>query len=189
MVLKYAGVLLRCLEKGNLVTGLDLHFCLWQKLRFASVELSAATLVRVAFRWVRVRFQQRINPIVNGSFTMGFIGAGDRTRTGTSVTSRDFKSLVSTYSTTPAYFVCSILTHFSLSVKRRKGKIKFQITTFFPALPEVPSGHRRNTFRPPPARSPDPGIPTTHSGISRLSFSPFVYPAHCHPHKCRYPRR
>ena len=31
-----------------------------------------------------------------------FFGAGDRTRTGTSVTSRDFKSLVSTYSTTPA---------------------------------------------------------------------------------------
>ena len=29
-------------------------------------------------------------------------GAGDRTRTGTSVTSRDFKSLVSTYSTTTA---------------------------------------------------------------------------------------
>ena len=51
---------------------------------------------------VRVRFQQRINPIVNVSFTMGFIGAGDRTRTGTPVTARDFKSLVSTYSTTPA---------------------------------------------------------------------------------------
>ena len=31
-----------------------------------------------------------------------YYGAGDRTRTGTSVTSRDFKSLVSTYSTTPA---------------------------------------------------------------------------------------
>ena len=76
----------------------------------------------------------KINPIVNVSFTMGFIGAvkqsesepslpsgnaryatefvthclqmlsgaGNRTRTGTPVTARDFKSLVSTYSTTPA---------------------------------------------------------------------------------------
>ena len=52
---------------------------------------------------VRVRPVQRINPIVNVSFTMGFIGAANRTRTGTSVTSRDFKSLVSTYSTTAAY--------------------------------------------------------------------------------------
>ena len=49
-----------------------------RKLRFASVEPSAATLICVAFRWVRVRFQQRINPIVNVSFTMGFIGAGER---------------------------------------------------------------------------------------------------------------
>ena len=64
---------------------------LGRKLRFASVKPSAATLVRVAFRWVRVRFLQRINPIVNVSFTMGFIGAGDRTRTGTLFTARDFK--------------------------------------------------------------------------------------------------
>ena len=47
---------------------------------------------------VRVRFQQRINPIVNVSFTMGFIGAGDRTRTGTPSLAADFESATSTIS-------------------------------------------------------------------------------------------
>ena len=36
---------------------------------------------------------------------ISLFGAADRTRTGTSVTSRDFKSLVSTYSTTAAYIL------------------------------------------------------------------------------------
>ncbi len=39
------------------------------------------------------------------SWGICLFGAGDRTRTGTSVTSRDFKSLVSTYSTTPAFLL------------------------------------------------------------------------------------
>ena len=65
---------------------------------------------------VRVRPVQKINPIVNVSFTMGFIGAGDRTRTGTLFTARDFKSLVSTYSTTPAG-VEIIIAHFGCPVK------------------------------------------------------------------------
>ena len=129
------------------------------------------------------------NPTLTLSKSEWERGAGDRTRTGTSVTSRDFKSLVSTYSTTPAYFVCSILTHFSLSVKRRKGKFTVPVTTFFPALPEAPSDQRRNTFHPPPARSPDPGIPTAHSGTLHPGFSPFVYPAHCHLHKYSYPHQ
>ena len=47
-----------------------------RKLRFASVKPSVATLTRVAFRWVQVRFQQKINAIVNVSFTMAFIGTG-----------------------------------------------------------------------------------------------------------------
>ena len=46
-------------------------------------------------------------------------GAGDRTRTGTSFTSRDFKSLVSTYSTTPA--TGSMVSHFLLCVKSHCG--------------------------------------------------------------------
>ena len=38
----------------------------------------------------------KINPIVNVSFTMGFIGAGDRTRTGTLSPAVDFESTTST---------------------------------------------------------------------------------------------
>ena len=45
---------------------------------------------------VRVRFLQRINPIVNDTFTMGFIGAGGRTRTGTLSPAVDFESTTST---------------------------------------------------------------------------------------------
>ena len=44
----------------------------------------------------------KINPIVNVSFTMGFIGAGDRTRTGTLSLAVDFESTTSTNSITPA---------------------------------------------------------------------------------------
>ena len=44
----------------------------------------------------------KINPIVNVSFTMGFIGAGDRTRTGTLSPAVDFESTTSTNSITPA---------------------------------------------------------------------------------------
>ena len=59
--------------------------------------LVAGTVHRtVPLLWVRVRFQQRINPIVNVSFTMGFIGAGDRTRTGTLSPAVDFESTTST---------------------------------------------------------------------------------------------
>ena len=43
-----------------------------------------------------------INPIVNVSFTMGFIGAGGRTRTGTLSPAVDFESTTSTNSITPA---------------------------------------------------------------------------------------
>ncbi len=92
-------------------------------------------------------------------------GAGDRTRTGTSVTSRDFKSLVSTYSTTPAYCVWTILTHFSLSVKGRKGNFVLQITSSVPVFPAIFSDRRRNTARPLPSGFPDPGSPTERSGI------------------------
>ena len=51
---------------------------------------------------VRARPKQKINPIVNVSFTMGFIGAGDRTRTGTLSLAVDFESTTSTNSITPA---------------------------------------------------------------------------------------
>ncbi len=46
------------------------------------------------------------NPFPTGKSWFGLycFGAGDRTRTGTRSPSRDFKSLVSTYSTTPAYY-------------------------------------------------------------------------------------
>ena len=45
-------------------------------------------------------------------------GAGNRNRTGTLFTARDFKSLVSTYSTMPECFV--ILTHFISFVKANR---------------------------------------------------------------------
>ena len=50
----------------------------------------------------------KINPIVNVSFTMGFIGAGDRTRTGTLSPAVDFESTTSTNSITPARTLHSI---------------------------------------------------------------------------------
>ena len=55
------------------------------------------------------------NTVIVVSQLRCFHGAGDRTRTGTSVTSRDFKSLVSTYSTTPA--AGSMVSHFLPCVK------------------------------------------------------------------------
>ena len=45
-----------------------------------------------------------------------FCGAGNRNRTGTRFTARDFKSLVSTYSTMPAWNA-DIVAHFFASVK------------------------------------------------------------------------
>ena len=88
-----------------------------------------------------------------------FSGAGDRTRTGTSVTSRDFKSLVSTYSTTPAYCLQSILTYFPLSVKRGKGKFCMLSPSFLPVFGGVFSDRRRNTFRRRPPAPFDSGSP------------------------------
>ena len=52
--------------------------------------------------------QERINPIVNISFTMGFIGAGGRARTGTVLPPVDFESTSSTNSNTPAFTTGSI---------------------------------------------------------------------------------
>ena len=49
-------------------------------------------------------------------------GAADRTRTGTSVTSRDFKSLVSTYSTTAAFAFTNVIT-FSKDRQAPKEKL------------------------------------------------------------------
>ncbi len=66
--------------------------------------LVAGTVHRtVPLLWVRVRSLQRIKAVVNVSFTTAFIGAADRARTGTVLRPRDFKSLVSTNSTTAAY--------------------------------------------------------------------------------------
>ena len=50
----------------------------------------------VPLLWVRVRPLQRIKTIVNASFTMVFVGAGDRTRTGTLSPAVDFESTTST---------------------------------------------------------------------------------------------
>ena len=51
----------------------------------------------------------------------GFVwfGAGDRTRTGTLFGARDFKSLVSTYSTTPA--IVKLFYHVFPEASRRKS--------------------------------------------------------------------
>ena len=45
------------------------------------------------------------------------LGAGNRTRTGTLFTARDFKSLVSTYSTIPATVTIDMVSYFYFSVK------------------------------------------------------------------------
>ena len=69
-------------------------FALWgQKLRCCRRRgrRQASVPRTLAFKWVRVRFKQRINAIVNVSFTMAFIGAGDRTRTGTLSPAADFE--------------------------------------------------------------------------------------------------
>ncbi len=54
----------------------------------------------VAFGWVRSRHGNKKRDTPVGGIP--FLGAGDRDRTGTLFTARDFKSLVSAYSTTPA---------------------------------------------------------------------------------------
>ena len=46
-------------------------------------------------------------------------GAGNRNRTGTDFTPRDFKSLVSTYSTMPAGWLQYMVAYFFTSVKRK----------------------------------------------------------------------
>ena len=69
-----------------LTTGLDLHFLpVGRKLRCCRRrDRRQARLPRsLALKWVRVRFLQRIKAIANVSFTMAFIGAGNRTRTCT----------------------------------------------------------------------------------------------------------
>ena len=53
---------------------------------------------------VIVRIYERKNPTLTLSKLGWERGAADRTRTGTDFTPRDFKSLVSTYSTTAAYY-------------------------------------------------------------------------------------
>ena len=50
-----------------------------------------------------------------------FFGAADRNRTGTDFTPRDFKSLVSTYSTTAAYSVKYIISFSGSYVKKIEG--------------------------------------------------------------------
>ena len=59
-----------------------------------------AALIRAAFRWVRVRLLFGIKK--GHPVEVSFFGAGNRTRTGTLLTARDFKSLVSTDFTMPA---------------------------------------------------------------------------------------
>ena len=73
---------------------------LGRKLRFASVKPSAAALIRAAFRSVRARYLHKAKE--RGSCLSLLLGAGNRTRTGTLFTARDFKSLVSTDFTMPA---------------------------------------------------------------------------------------
>ena len=54
----------------------------------------------VAFRWVRVRYLHKAKE--RGESLSLLLGAGNRTRPGTLLTARDFKSLVSTDFTMPA---------------------------------------------------------------------------------------
>ena len=65
---------------------------------FRCVQPQRATLIRIAFKWVRVHFPQKINTVANEPFTTVFIGAGDRTRTGTLSPAVDFESTTSTIS-------------------------------------------------------------------------------------------
>ena len=88
------------------VTGLDLHFLspkgkkiiVW----FPSSRKPATPHRGVAFKWVRVRFPW-IPKYARPLWGRAYFGAGNRTRTGTLFTARDFKSLVSTYFTIPAW--------------------------------------------------------------------------------------
>ena len=61
---------------------------------------------------------------------LSYFGAGNRNRTGTRFTARDFKSLVSTYSTMPAGNAV-ILAHFSVPVKDIRGWFFSLLTVFF----------------------------------------------------------
>ena len=68
-----------------------------------AVEPSHATVHRtVAFRWDRSLHYHKVKE--RGGCLSLLLGAGDRDRTGTDFTPRDFKSLVSACSTTAAYY-------------------------------------------------------------------------------------
>ena len=71
------------------------------KSRSGSGKPSPAALIRAAFNWFSSGFL--ITNKKREAFSLPFlIGAGNRTRTGTLLTARDFKSLVSTDFTMPA---------------------------------------------------------------------------------------
>ena len=86
-----------------------------------------------ALKWVRV-----LLPLPNKKDTLTgvfFIGAGNRPRTGTLLTARDFKSLVSTDFTMPAGF-CYLSTLFSSRQdwgnKEERGKFSWRGFPYFP---------------------------------------------------------
>ena len=87
--------------KGSL-TGIDLHFLSLAKENKGSPRSSPRRQCSSALHLDRFDSGQHVK---NGMPRWGnpFFGAADRNRTGTDFTPRDFKSLVSTYSTTTAY--------------------------------------------------------------------------------------
>ena len=81
---------------------------------------------------VRVRPPAPINPIVNVSFTIGFIGAGDRTRTGTLSPAVDFES---TTSTIPSHR--QVLWYYTLSFS--KWQVKYYASSPKPCSSSISS--------------------------------------------------
>ena len=85
------------------MTGLDLHFafgennCSHQFLNWWQQPATGRLHLNGFDSWL---LQQKTRPPLG----VGSFGAGNRNRTGTLFTARDFKSLVSTYSTMPASF-------------------------------------------------------------------------------------
>ena len=84
------------------VTGIDLHFCLGAKIKVATSVCTGGSRcppdICIWMGSIPLSPYQKKHPRRGA-----FFGAGDRDRTGTDFTPRDFKSLVSACSTTPAW--------------------------------------------------------------------------------------
>ena len=111
-----------------------------------------------------------------------FVGAGNRNRTGTDFTPRDFKSLVSTYSTMPAN-ICL----FSLYRPRFKVQRRWRCEMALLGCPDiflaggaaasaVDPGHSLGLLHPPQAALPSLPLVSTYSTMPACGYHTISWP-------------